>query len=87
MDLCFLCALTDGAVRPRDHEGRHGAEPEPELLDTQCDVEGHDPETEDIGDGVTGLGRTHEYVTTCRRCGVGLHAEQDEDGETFWEVD
>jgi hypothetical protein len=59
-----------------------------ELLDTQCDDEGHQPDTDDIGDGTAGLGRTHEYVTTCRRCGVGLHTDgPDEDGEIFWEVD
>jgi len=52
-----------------------------------CDYAGHDPETEDVGDGVTGLGRLHEHVTTCRRCHKELvESDPDEDGRVEWEV-
>lgn len=37
--------------------------------ETECDVEGHDFQPEDIADGVVGGGLAHVYRIYCTRCG------------------
>jgi hypothetical protein len=62
-----------------EHESEYAAHPD------CCDHER--VETDDVGDGVAGLGRVHEYASRCLDCGADVDPDYDaEDGRIFWLV-
>ncbi len=69
------------------HREQYPGELDPDGVCRHCLEGNHEPETDDIADGIVGGAAAHVYVTRCADCDLPMElSEPDEDGIRTWEV-